>query len=169
MGESSQIAQDFSLQINASLWLNPRGEDREAKCLLEEVVGQGHTNCKRSQDGTLMSFTELARQFQLQEKGDFWKHLQIRHCIIKKFQSQTLANPIIAYLNNLCNHKASTFYKNSVCLTGSNCNYYRVIWQKDLNLEISENRWSQIITQCGKYVEDARGKFIQYKILHQYY
>lgn len=157
-------------QPYASLWHNPEMKIGKQKVFWKRWLDRGiHTVRDLYKEGIFMSFNELVQQYQLEDKGDFWKYLQIRHCIIKKFQSVRLTNPIIDYLDNPFSHKASTFYKNSISVISSICDHLRIIWQRDLNCEISKDLWSQIIAQNGRYVKDARGKFIQYKILHRYY
>lgn len=88
---------------------------------------------------------------------------------MKKCQPNETNNPITDYLQNPLNHKASTIYTNSIYLTSSSCNNLRLIWQRDLNCQIDEDTWKQIVADNGKYIKDTRGKFTQYKILHRYY
>ena len=78
-------------------------------------------------------------------------------------------NPIANYLRYPCNHKASLFYKNSVCLTSSSCENLRIIWQRDLECDIDQDTWEHILADNGKYIKEIRCKFIQYKILHRFY
>lgn len=42
-----------------------------------------------------MSFTELVSKYKTEPKQDFLKYLQIRHCVIKKFSSVEVGNPIV--------------------------------------------------------------------------
>lgn len=157
-------------QMYASLWLNPEIKIGKQKVFWKKWLEKGICTVKDLyKEGIFMSFNDLVQQYQLLENGDFWKYLQIRHCVMKKFESQNLANPIVRYLENPLNRKASTFYQNSMSLTSGMCDHLRIIWQRDLNCEISEEVWNQIIAQNGRYVKEARGKFIQYKVLHRYY
>ena len=45
----------------------------------------------------------------------------------------------------------------------------RIIWQVDLNCEISEEKWSNMTSKVGWATRDIRSKFIHYKIIHRYY
>ena len=93
----------------------------------------------------------------MQQKGDFWKYLQIRHCLVEKYQPNETDNPLVDYLQNPLNHKASVFYSKSMYLTSSTCDHLRIIWQKDLDCQIDEDTWKQILTDNGKYIKETRG------------
>ena len=45
----------------------------------------------------------------------------------------------------------------------------RLIWQIDLNLEISEEKWRHLVSNVGWATRDIRSKFTHYKIIHRYY
>jgi len=49
------------------------------------------------------------------------------------------------------------------------CESFRLIWQKDLGGEFSEDVWQDFISNVGWATRDARSKFIHYKIVHRYY
>lgn len=44
-----------------------------------------------------------------------------------------------------------------------------MIWKKYLGATFGQGIWGKILSNNGEYIRDARGKFIQYKILHRYY
>lgn len=93
-------------------------------------------------DGIFKSFVELVKKLNLREKGDFWKHLQIRHCMMD-YQPNKAGNPAADFLQNSCNYKASVFYKNSVYLTSNRCENLRIIWQIDFNCNIDQGETSR--------------------------
>lgn len=64
---------------------------------------------------------------------------------------------------------ASTFYKLTAKAVNGSCEDLRLIWQRDLNLDIDQDSCVKIISSVGWFARDIRGKFTHYKILHQYY
>lgn len=64
---------------------------------------------------------------------------------------------------------ASIFYKTLLRNKGAVCDGLRLTWQKDLNIEISEEGWSNIIPNLGWATRDARSKFIHSKTIYRYY
>lgn len=116
-----------------------------------------------------MSYEELISQFKLEGKQHFWKYLQIRDCV-KPQISNSSENHIMDYMNMpLKCGTASQFYKlTNVYVSGEFTNV-KLLWQRDLGTNIAQEKWSDILAGCGKYVKEARGKFTQYKIIHRYY
>ena len=41
--------------------------------------------------------------------------------------------------------------------------------KNDLGVDIEDDHWLRIIPNVGSGIREARGKFIQYKIIHRYY
>ena len=157
-------------QQYASLWLNSEVKIGKQTVFWRRWLDKGiHTISNLYKDGVFKSFTELAQEYNLQDKGDFWKYLQIRHSLTKKCQPNETGNPVTDYLQNPLNHKASVFYSNSMYLSSSTCDNLRIIWQRDLDCQIDNDTWKQILTDNGRYIKETRGKFTQYKILHRYY
>lgn len=71
--------------LKKRLWFNPETKIGKQKVFWKGWLDKGiHTVNVLYKRGTFMSFNELAQLYKLQEKEDFWKYLQIRHCIIKK-------------------------------------------------------------------------------------
>ncbi|KAF7657710.1 hypothetical protein LDENG_00023230 [Lucifuga dentata] len=66
-------------------------------------------------------------------------------------------------------HTASLFYTSTSDVISSDSTNVKMLWQRDLEEEIGQERWLNILAECGKHVKEVRGKFTQYKILHRYY
>merc|ERR1712131_481968 len=49
------------------------------------------------------------------------------------------------------------------------CANLKMIWQRDLGCEWTDEEWAKIIAESGRYIREARGKCIQYKIIHRFY
>ena len=115
-----------------------------------------------------VSYSELIRKYKLKVKDHFWRYLQIRSCITSKIQYRD-GNHITDYftLSEEC-HRASVFYRTTNNLLSSDCNNLKVIWEKDLGCIIEDGDWLKILSDKGKHIREAKGKFIQYKIIHRY-
>lgn len=66
-------------------------------------------------------------------------------------------------------HSASLFYRKMSNIQTRMCESLRLIWQKDLGGEISDDVWQDVISNVGWATRDARSKFIHYKVVHRYY
>lgn len=66
-------------------------------------------------------------------------------------------------------HSASLFYRKMSSIQTRMCESLRLIWQKGLGGEISEDVWQDVISNVGWATGDARSKFIHYKIVHRCY
>ncbi len=110
----------------------------------------------------------ITKKYNIVGQGNFWKYLQIRHCVKNKFNASD--NPVYAYLELPCKTQtASMCYKLMLNVTADTCNNLKTIWQKDLGINIHDNDWLDILSNVGKNIREARGKFIHYKIVHRYY
>lgn len=84
-----------------------------------------------------------------------------RDCITKGQFSRD-KNPVLEFLELLgIAHRASIFYKIFNNLQRDICKNLRIIWQRDLVCELSNEEWLKILSSTGKYTKEARGKFIQ--------
>ena len=83
-------------QQYASLWLNPEVKIGKQTIFWRRWLDSGiHTISNLYKNGIIKSFAELAQEYNLQEKSDFWKYLLVRHCLMKKCQPNETNNPII--------------------------------------------------------------------------
>ena len=157
-------------QSYASLWHNKDLRIGKRTIYWDQWLKKGiHKISDLYMDGSVVSFSELLQKFNLERTGNFWKYLQIRDCITKGnfMQGQ---NPLMDFLDMPGPvHKASGFYKLFTGQPGGLCNNLKEIWQKDLECEFSAEEWLAILSNTGKYIREARGKFIQYKLIHRFY
>lgn len=115
-----------------------------------------------------MSYLDLMGKYNLEGKGNFWKYLQIRHCVGDKFNLNK--NDILTYLQQPhIVHAASMCYDSMTNVTADDCSNLKLIWQRDLGIDIDEGEWLKIISNVGKNIREARGKCIHYKVVHRYY
>lgn len=116
-----------------------------------------------------MSFGEVLKKYQLEKKGNFWRYLQLRDCIIKgKFTHET--NPVVDFCEMPKEaHRAAVLYKMFNNLRKGMCENLRTIWQRDLGCTINKEEWDKILLNSCKFVKEAKGKFIQYKLIHRWY
>lgn len=102
-------------------------------------------------------------------KVNFLKYLQIWDCITKGQFIQG-KNPVMEFLESPCiARRAAMFYKMFNRLQEEIFKNLRIIWQKDLGCDFSDEEWVKILSNTGKYVREARGKFIQFKLIHRFY
>ena len=66
-------------------------------------------------------------------------------------------------------HRAALFYKTFNGIRVDKCKNLRIIWQKDLGCDLSKEDWLNILLNTGKHMREAKGKFIQCKIIHRFY
>ena len=96
-------------------------------------------------------------------------YLQILSCISSKPDS-VADNNVMNYIKlPLEKCKAIQFYKTANASLFNDSNIMRLIWQRDISVEIKCDNWAKMFADCGKYVREARGKLTQYKILHRYF
>lgn len=116
-----------------------------------------------------MSFEDVIKKYRLEKKGNFWKYLQLRDCIIKgKFSQES--NTIVDFCKlPVRNQRAAVLYKLLNNSRDNICENLRMIWQRDLGENITEEEWHKIMLHSCKFVKEARGKFTQYKLIHRWY
>ena len=122
---------------------------------------------------SFMSFEDLKKHFDLTDRGDFWRYLQLRSSVGAVFglrRKEEKENVIQEFLNSPhFLHSASVFYKKMSSIETKMCEGLRVIWQRDFGMDIDEGVWQDVISNVGRATRDARNKFIHYKIVHRYY
>ena len=64
---------------------------------------------------------------------------------------------------------SSVFYKMAANALYGESENLRIIWQKDLGIEMEQEVWENIVHNMGWPVRDIKTKFIHYKIIHEYY
>lgn len=157
-------------QPYASLWHNPAIRiGKKSVCWNQWIVGGIRKFSDLCVDGVLMPFTDIMQKYNLVYKGNFWKYLQIRDCITKgKFSHKK--NKLMEVLDLPSTaHRAAIFYKTFNGLREDACKNLRIVWQKDLGCDLSEQDWLNILSNTGRHMREAKGKFIQYKIIHRFY
>ena len=158
------------VQPYASLWSNPAIHIGKVSVYWKQwhlkgicTIGDLYKN------GQFMSYEELISHFKLEGKQHFWKYLQIRDCV-KSQISNSSENFIMDYMKMpLERCTASQFYKLTNFSVSEESTNVKLLWQRDLRTNITQEKWLDMLAGCGKYVKEARGKFTQYKIIHRYY
>lgn len=116
-----------------------------------------------------ISFSEPKHKYNLQTKDCFWKYLQIRDCINKDQFNQD-KNPVLEFLELPRKaHSTAMFYK---IFSGLQKDIYKslgIIWQKNLGCDLSDEVWLKKLSNTGKCIKEARGKFTQYRVIHKFY
>lgn len=124
--------------------------------------------CDLYDDGNFITYATLKERYDVGNVGMLWKYLQISHCLGHTFNVGE--NPIHGYLKLPHEaHTAALFYRMSKQLLGGTCDDLRLIWQRDLGIDIEDNHWERITANVGIGIREARGTYTQYKIIHRYY
>lgn len=157
-------------QRYSSLWYNPMISIGKKSVYWKEwhLNGLCHV-ADLYEEGVFMSFPDIKTKYNLKGKEHFWKYLQIRDCITSKIQYKD-GNHIMDYFMLPVDHRrASTFYRTTNQLLSDSCQGLKTIWERDLGCLMDEEEWTRIISNNGKFIREAKGKFTQYKITHRYY
>uniref|UniRef100_A0A3P8RWJ4 Reverse transcriptase domain-containing protein n=1 Tax=Amphiprion percula TaxID=161767 RepID=A0A3P8RWJ4_AMPPE len=154
----------------SSLWNNPKIKIGKQSIYWAQWLRKGIRTVGDLFEGDVfMTFNEIKQKFKLEGHGHFWKYLQIRDCLKGKYKSQE-RTPVETFLllpPLLC--KASKWYNVCPWANNNTIKSLKAIWEKDLHCFIDDDIWDSIMSNCGLYVREAKGKFIQYKILNRYY
>lgn len=154
----------------SSLWNNPKIKINKQSIYWAQWLRRGIKTIGDLFVGDVfMTFTEIKQKFNLEGHGHFWKYLQIRDCLKGKYKLEE-KNPIETFLllpPLLC--KASKWFNICPWAKNNTKRSLKAIWEKDLDCIIEDDVWDSILSNCGLYIREARGKFIQYKILNRYY
>ncbi len=118
-------------------------------------------------DGIFMSYSELVKKYIIFLDKDIFGSICRSDTVLRSNASD---NPVYAYLTLPCEIQTTSMcYKWMLNVTADTCNNLKTIWQKDLWINIHDNDWLDILSNVGKNIREARGKFIHYKIVHRYY
>lgn len=160
-------------QTYSSVWNNPAVRIGKSPVYWKKwLIGGVQKIEDLYRDNNFMSFAMLRDTFNLTDKGDFWKYLQIRSSVGSVFELSNIQgeNPLQAWLNLPKNFQtASMYYKKLLGDQGAICEGLRLSWQKDLNINIMQDMWENVVSNVGWATRDARSKFIHYKIIHRFY
>lgn len=158
------------VQPYASLWFNPTIRVGKVPAYWKQWHLSVRTIGDPYKNEQFVSLEELRCHFKLKGKQHFWRYLQIRNCLKSLSGCNSSDNYIMDYMHMpLERCTASQFYKlTNLAVSGGSINV-KLLWQRDLGTNLTQDKWLDILAGCGKYVREARGKFTQYKILHRKY
>ena len=117
----------------------------------------------------IKTFVELKQEFNLEQK-EYWKYLQLAHCIRAKLKSvpdppsgcqEVLMKPGLK--------KASTFYHLIREARTPKLEGLRLCWERDLGVPILEDSWKWVVESWYSCSQDTQSQLIQYKLLHRKY
>lgn len=112
----------------------------------------------------VISYNRLKEKYIMEGPANFWKYLQIRDCIKHSNSSRHKPHKMLSATSN---NLASRWYE--MCpWTNKNTSSLRMTWGKDLGYTFNGESWDNVISKGGKFVREARGKFIQYKIINRH-
>ena len=159
-------------QMYSSIWNNPSIKVGKKPFVWTTWLNQ---NINRLSDlyadGLFQSFEELKLKFNLRDKADFWRYLQLRSCVTSlKVSLDEDTNKLLCYFREPEPVRtASAFYKIMADSMYGHCDSLRQIWERDLNSNIEGKAWEKVVFNAGWPVRDSISKFTHYKVIHRYY
>lgn len=123
------------------------------------------------EDGVFISFQGLKDKYNMNDKGDFWKYLQLRSCVLSMgFDIGEDENVLQGFFKlPRFLQSSSVFYNTTANALYGKTENLRLIWQRDLGIELEQDVWDDIVHSMGWAVRDIKTRFIHYKIIHKYY
>ena len=124
-------------------------------------------------DKVLYSFEELHGAYNI-PRNHFFKYLQIRSFILKKYKQQINKPPLSSLEEVILNHmhsrgQVSVTYNLIVENSNESSNDKRMKWSSDMDTEISEDEWEKVCHTAQTQTINTRFKLIQYKWIMRTY
>ena len=118
-----------------------------------------------------LSFEQVSQTFNL-PRTHFFRYLQMRHFVQKKFSSFPNLPPLsptdeLLDLNPTAKGLISTIYTMISSINPQMLDHLRQAWEQDLDLHFSEVEWDGMIDQVHSSSPCARHGLIQFKVLHR--
>ena len=118
-----------------------------------------------------MSFDQVRQEFSL-PAHHFFRYLQVRHFIqnrFTQFPSPPPKSPLDSILETPPEVKGtvSRLYTIIFELEGSSMSIIKENWEKDMDADITEDQWSNIVQKIHSTSICARHSLIQFKIVHR--
>ena len=154
--------------ITANHLFPPSLQDNTFTCWLRNGV----VNIKRLyKDAIFMSFDQVRQEFSL-PAHHFFRYLQVRHFIqnrFTQFPSPPPKSPLDSILETPPEVKGtvSRLYTIIFELEGSSMSIIKENWEKDMDADITEDQWSNIVQKIHSTSICARHSLIQFKIVHR--
>ena len=154
--------------ITANHLFPPSLQDNTFTCWLRNGV----VNIKMLyKDAIFMSFDQVRQEFSL-PAHHFFRYLQVRHFIQNRFTpfpSPPPKSPLDSILETPSEVKGtvSRLYTIIFELEGSSMSIIKENWEKDMDADITEDQWSNIVQKIHSTSICARHSLIQFKIVHR--
>lgn len=120
-------------------------------------------------DGGFASFQQLVDKFRL-PKSNFFRYLQIRDYVRKYIPSyETLADSKLRSVVNFSpyiSHLVSILYT-ALQDDRADTSHIKENWEKDLNIQITEEQWNHSLNQIHKCSINVRHCLMQFKMVHR--
>nr|XP_014345684.1 PREDICTED: uncharacterized protein LOC106704038 [Latimeria chalumnae] len=169
---TKQIA---TVTLEVSLWENPSLLIDSKPIMWKKWANKGlYRIADLYEKGVFKSFTQLFQQFRL-ERQEFWKFLQIRHCILSLPQITTHKPParseLVTYIELMVHfpHLVSSLYQYLMKWTWPQKVGRRVCWQNMIGGQLTDQDWEELVREMSCPMRDAHLKLMQYKIVNNLY
>lgn len=119
----------------------------------------------------MKSFEEVKLEYNL-DKSDFWRFLQIRHCILGQVRS--ILNPQteiqdLFHTTWMDKGGASIFYKHIRGAHAPRLEGLKVCWEKDVGEDISTESWEKMVASWHRCSRETQSQLVHYKVLNRSY
>lgn len=160
------------LTTRASVWHNTKLRiDKKAFCWIQ-WANKGIWYLDNLYEGEhVVSFNYLKQTYRL-SNTDFWKYLQIRHCLhatLKNGPDPPTDVQIMYAAKGYKKGLGSVFYAYIRGANAPNLNSLKVAWERDLRCAIKEEAWKQVVSKWHANVRETQSQLINYKILNRCY
>ena len=158
------------LTPKSSIWYNKKILIGKKPIMWEEWAKAGiNLLCDLLSENGLKSFDEVKQEYNLAQE-DFWKFLQIGHCI--KATRGKNPDPVtrIQELVQVTKHKkcgASKFYGIFREARPPHLEGLRLCWEKDVGEQISADKWMKLVASWHGCSREAQSQLIQYKLFNR--
>lgn len=158
------------LRPDSSIWLNSKIKIAKKPIHWSQWVEARILHLRDLyKDGRMVDFEHLKEQYEV-PKHDFWKYLQLRHCLISAMESKYESTTDIQnLLKSTCFKRGgpSAFYSLIRKANTHNLSGLKTAWEKDIGVSINDDQWLKIISGCFKLSREAQSQFTHYKIINR--
>lgn len=158
------------LTPKSSIWYNKKILIGKKPVMWEKWAKAGiNLLCDLLSENGLMSFDEIKQKYNLRQE-EFWKFIQIGHCI--KTTRGRNPDPVtriqeLVHVTRQKKYGASKFYELFREAHSPHLEGLRLCWEKDVDEQIPADRWMKLVASWHNCSREAQSQLIQYKLLNR--
>lgn len=160
------------LTPKASIWYNNKFKIDKKPFMWEKWAKSGiHLLGDLMTEEGMRSFEDIKEEYNL-GNTDFWRFLQIRHCIMTsvklKLDQQTDIQKLF-HTTWIKRGGASIFYVHIREAHAPPLDGLKKCWERDIEEEIDDDVWNKLVMSWSKCSREAQSQLIHYKIINRSY